>query len=417
MPAIIPLSPEQTDAVAAIQAWYDSRPRKTHGRNRPYFQAGYAGTGKTSLIPHILRTLGIRDDEVILACPTNSAARVLQRKVDRFGIKATVRTVHQLVYVPSVKTTPVKHPDGSPVLDAAGQPRVKTSLSFERRDSDHHEVKKTRLVILDEISMVDDRACHDVLDLGIPTLFIGDIGQLEPVSKATHAKRKYAPFNRAKPDNTLQTIHRQGETSNITAFAHYLREGGSPTPGNHGDVTIIRSADFFNPTGYAADALRMASQVICGLNETRHELNRIIRALHGVTDPMPRAGDRIICMRSNRDMAVGNTPLFNGLVCRVEEVISHDATSALMLVSQFDDPDEVGMLEVALESFGKTVPTEMMGDDLAFFDFAYAITTHKSQGNEYDDVIVIDEGIRGVNTEKRRYTAVTRAAKRLLFVM
>ena len=55
-------------------------------------------------------------------------------------------------------------------------------------------------------------------------------------------------------------------------------------------------------------------------------------------------------------------------------------------------------------------------DSICRFEFAYAVTCHKSQGSEYDFVIVIDESGRFENAREWLYTAITRARKKLLIV-
>lgn len=410
-------SPDQLKARDAIGAWFRAKRPRTFGTNRPFHQAGAAGTGKTSLIPGILADNGLADDEVMLICPTGNAALVLQRKIDAYGIKTRVLTIHQLIYTPSIRTVPKTDRAGNPVVDPATKKPVEVKkLAFRRRDSEHTSLRKTRLIIVDEVSMVNDRTLHDVLELGIPTLVLGDIGQIPPVENRQHPTKTWAPFDRHRPDHMLTHIHRQAEGSNIIRLAHALLQGQRVPEGSFGDVTVVASKDFFDPSGYAADALRDADQVICSLNATRHELNRIVRGLKGYTGDIPQVGERLVCMRSNKDIVVGDLSVFSGLMVRVTNVVAYDAETVLVDVEDWDDASRTGVLELDRRILGQTLANDLMQDELAYFDYGYAITTHKAQGNQWDDLIVIDENIPGIDIKKLRYTAVTRAARRLIYV-
>lgn len=451
-----PLSPDQQDAVAKITDWFDGldsgRKINTHmsppknpiigkspkghlfgeleerigfrwkritGRNHPFFQAGYAGTGKTTLISHVPDTLGLKKKEIMVVAPTNKAVSVLQRKLDDAGMNVRVRTVHQLLYTPSVTETPVfdKTTGERALHPITKEPLVSKKLTFSKRETEHKELRDIRLIIVDEISMVDDRACHDVLDLGIPTLFMGDTGQLPPVGNAQHPSKPYAPFNRNVPNHTLTHIHRQANGSPIADLAQLVREGRTPPIAGYNGVAVIRNHDFQRRVEDAAYALRTFDKIICWKNDDRHQINRIVRHLRGYTGDIPRVGEKIMCMRSNQDLNVGMSPLFSGLTCDVLEVVAYDAYSITMLVALEDDPSEVGQLEFARQTFGRTVPRDMMGDDLAHFDYAYAITCHKAQGSEWDKVIVFDAKLPGGDTHKWRYTAVTRAKNELIYIV
>lgn len=410
-------SPDQLNARDAIGRWFRSKPPRTFGTNRPFHQAGAAGTGKTSLIPGILADNGLSDDEVMLICPTGNAALVLQRKVDAYGIRSRVLTIHQLIYTPSIATVKKTDRAGNLVVDESGEPVTVKKLAFRRRDSEHKSLRKTRLIIVDEVSMVSDRTLHDVLDLGIPTLVLGDIGQIPPVENRPHPTKSWAPFDRHRPDHVLTHIHRQAEGSAIIQLAHALLAGRRVPTGSFGDTTIVTSKDFFDPNGYGADALRDADQVICSLNATRHELNRIIRSLKGYGGDLPNVGERLVCMRSNKDITVGDLSVFSGLMVRVLDVVSYDAETVLLSVADWDDASRTGFLEVDRRGLNQSVASDLMSDELAYFDYGYAITTHKAQGNQWGDLIVIDENIPGIDIKKLRYTAVTRAENRLIYVI
>src|SRR5437660_760849 len=95
-----------------------------------------------------------------------------------------------------------------------------------------------RLIVLDEVSMVDDEIAADVRSYGKKILVIGDPGQLPPV-------RGQGAFTRRKPDVFLSEIHRQAADSPIIRLATMARKGEAVPPGDYGpDVKVdILTAD------------------------------------------------------------------------------------------------------------------------------------------------------------------------------
>lgn len=160
--------------------------------------------------------------------------------------------------------------------------------------------------------------------------------------------------------------------------------------------------------------------MIVGKNATRTNYNRQLRAIAGRTDPMPMEGDRLVCLRNDKNLGI-----FNGGIFR--------ADSGLMK----PDPDKPKCIkfEVKSEDFPRkaAIPVHVrreffLGDavDIPWqelrgtqqFDFGYALTCHKAQGSQWDDVIVYDEsGTFREDAARWAYTAVTRAAKRVTVVI
>ena len=167
------LSPEQLAAVDTLLRF--SKPIQT--------LAGYAGVGKTTVIKALQQQLR----NFAVCAYTGKAANVLRKK----GVSAT--TIHQRVYRPRKE-------------EEHGE------VTFERKS--YNEICCDGFII-DEASMVDDEIYQDLTSYALPIIFVGDHGQLEPVSGGTLNLM-------AKPDITLEEIHRNA--GEIAQFAEFIRK-------------------------------------------------------------------------------------------------------------------------------------------------------------------------------------------------
>jgi ATP-dependent exoDNAse (exonuclease V) alpha subunit len=183
--------------------------------------------------------------------------------------------------------------------------------------------------------------------------------------------------------------------------------------------------------------------VIVWKNTTRCLLNRMLRGRDG--EPQP--GDRVVMLKGDAlpelhrpPTGVGGgavewasahrlTYVHNGELGTVAAVLKRDQKT-ITLVVKLDDPDpENGVTRphvrttAALHQFGE--PTSLalndqrrpVGRGWQSWDYGYALTAHKAQGSEFEEVVVIDEIPSSMSDASRwRYTAITRAAKRLVIV-
>ena len=156
-----------------------------------------------------------------------------------------------------------------------------------------------------------------------------------------------------------------------------------------------------------------ADMVICYLNRTRHALNKAIRKYKGYEGIYPEAGERLICVKNNRQ-----TKMFNGLVLYVKSV---EIINDYLMMSCVDEiGQEYHNLMGSPNYFQGSPHPKIYGDKcIDLFEFAYAITGHKSQGSEWEDVVVVEEKQSQTTLEDKRrwlYTALTRASKRLTWI-
>jgi exodeoxyribonuclease-5 len=359
------LSDEQEGALASVLAALRRRQVVTLG--------GYAGTGKTSLVRELARRL----PGFAAAAYTGKAAHVLRRK----GVDAT--TIHSLIY----------RRRELPYRDAAGQWRVR--VVWER-----HPAVDAAGFLIDEASMVGRDLYRDLLAFGLPALFVGDHGQLPPV--------RGGDFNlMARPDVVLETIHRNA--GEVALFAAYLRTGGDPAlwarrpAARHGRVRVVRGGAFA-----AADLgpYEAFDQIICATNKARVNWNRCLRDRLGLPASGPAAGDRVMCWRNVHDLGVFNGQ--QGVVRAVDGGWLTFATDGGDVEAPFDP-----------ETFHRCHELEDRGrgpDDPVPFDFCYAVTAHKAQGDEWDNVLVLEYRCRDWEHARWAYTAASRARERLTWV-
>lgn len=368
-------SPQQDAALSAVAAWLkDVGVGHRRVRNQQVFRLfGYAGTGKTTLARHIAEGI---DGKVAFAAYTGKAALVMRSK----GCEGA-STLHALIYRP--KGTDEEAP-----------------TFVIRRDSDAVEAK---LIVVDECSMVDEELGRDLLSFGVPVLVLGDPAQLPPVKGGGY-------FTEAEPDVMLTEVHRQARDNPIVRMSIDVREGGYLERGRYGESAVIGKSDI------DAERVKAADQVLVGRNRSRKLYNQRIRQLHGRFAESPAVGDKLVCLRN--DKAKG---LLNGSLWQVREVGTSKRGLVTMRLQSEDDPEAKKVKVTVHPQFFSPDEAEIpfavrRGSDE--FDYGYALTVHKAQGSQWDDVVLFDESFAFREHRARwLYTGLTRAAERVTVVM
>lgn len=372
------LTPQQDQALRAVADWLKAG-------DRPVFRLfGYAGTGKTTLARYFAEGV---DGDVQFAAFTGKAAQVLRSRG-----ATNARTIHSLIYRPRGEET---------ISDEeTGRKSISPTFSLNRQSP----VAKAKLIVVDECSMVDEELGRDLLSFGTPVLVLGDPGQLPPISGGGY-------FTEHEPDVLLTEIHRQARDNPIIRLALDVREGRALARGDYGQVRVIGRGDVNQGEVLAAD------QVLVGINRTRRRYNSRLRELKGFTSVTPQAGDKLVCLRN--DPAKG---LLNGSLWKVVTASRETAKPGinLLVAPEEDDPDrglaKIKVLKAAFETPDAEIPwsTRKRHDD---FDYGYALTVHKAQGSQWDNVVLFDESFAFRDMRQRwLYTGITRAAERLIVV-
>lgn len=428
------LSAEQERALAQIRHWIDAG-RGVDFRASPatqvYGQGGYAGTGKSTIAVEAVKSA---PGKVLFMAPTGKAAHVMQQK----GCEGAT-TIHSAIYIPK----------GEKLSERVEAARREVRTLDERlqaddcvggeRDSINERIAALRRMlkaardearpmftlnegselgapdvwgcVVDEASMVDDRVAADLRSFGKPILALFDPAQLPPVrgagglSKVAH--------------NTLTEIHRQGAESGILEFSMLVREGRDLPFGRFKDDCLVIRSKALQP-GELREMVLAADQVLVGRNVTRRQYNRRMRELRGTASsgPFPTTGDRVVCLRNDADAGV-----LNGSVWTVDQAETDvDAMRTTLWATSADSDDSVMGVQCHSHHFvgrEEEIPHWQI-KEANLFDYGYALTVHKSQGSQWDRVVVFDEShtFPDAATMWRRhlYTAVTRAAKHLVVI-
>lgn len=413
-------SPQQERALKEVEDWMSS------GTEQVYRLFGFAGTGKTTLARHIAEQHGGR---VLFAAFTGKAAHVLQQK----GCSPST-TVHSLIYrtefgyeysglemqIRTLEGDRDKEEDTAKKtaiqariaelkeqLLADATKRGKKKMMFVLNESS--EVRNADLVILDEASMVNEEMGRDLLSFGTKVLVLGDPAQLPPVFGAGF-------FTNGTPDFMLTEVHRQARDNPIIHLATTIREGGVPKAGNYGQSCVLRLED--TPRDELTKIMLEADQILVGKNDTRRMFNDRMRALLGFSGAVPVVGEKVICLKNNHDLK-----LYNGSLWYVDSCTQADLDDVLTLNistetrQPFLDPEGVPIAVPAYASLFIDEQVEFPEDDVNQFTYGYAITCHKSQGSQWNNVAVWDQSwVFRADKFKWLYTAVTRAAEKLTLV-
>lgn len=365
-------SPQQDAALMAVSNWL-----KDKKAPQVFRLFGYAGTGKTYLAKHLAESI---EGRVCFAAFTGKAALVMRSKGCR-----DASTIHSLIYK----------------VDEDGIGDVKFILNH---DSD---IRDAKLVVIDECSMVDEKLGIDLLSFGKKVLVLGDPAQLPPV-------KGFGFFTAADPDFMLTEIHRQAAESPIIRLATTVREGGMLVPGHFGSSKVILRGEVDQNEVLAAD------QILVGLNRTRITYNRRMRELKGIKGAYPVVGDRLVCLKNNREKG-----LLNGGIWTAKTVETRTIGPKVEHVLSIKSED-VGMSKKLIsatvhQAFFDGSDADLSWEEKRDYDqmtYGYALTTHKSQGSQWDNVYLFDES-KAFRDDARRwlYTATTRAAEQITIVI
>lgn len=360
--------------------------------------AGYAGSGKSTLVSIIVSALHLYEGQVAYIAYTGKAAQVLRTK----GC-TTAKTAHKLLYRSVLNERTGKY----------------VHLPRNRLDGPY------RLIVIDEVSMLPKEMWELLLSHHIHVLALGDPGQLPPVKAEGNGVLDH-------PHIFLDEIMRQEQDSEIIRLTMDIRAGKPLELFRGQDVRVVNQNELNQPGIWL-----WPDQILVGKNATRHSINTFLRKeLYGRDNPLPQDGDKIICLRNDWETSnASGDALVNGLTGTIERINPRTPANLFVEKTFLADfiPDYEGsgvfdQLEMdeclfTTHTLGKnkinpeySIPREFAPEQ---FDYGYAITTHKAQGSEYNKVLVLEEAFRGQSREDHirwLYTAATRASQKLIIV-
>ena len=371
-----------------------------HNKERYTVISGYAqtGTGKTTLVKHVIAALNVDENDVVYCAYTGKACTVLQSKGNK-----NVSTLHRLLW------------DWKPKKDGK---------FFRKR-----KAIVEKIVVVDEVSMVSSELLKELLSRNnIYILFLGDPAQLPPVSKDS------AHTLLDKPHIFLDEVMRQAAESEIIRLTMDIRAGKELQCYRGKEVMILNKNELVD------GMLTWADQVLCATNDTRAALNFKMRQLNGMGE-LPQNGDKVICIKNQwKELSVNENPLVNGTIGYINNIYDtyvqypplYNNLKVDILGCEFTtDTGDLFKLDIDKKklmtekdsyseslryrisrnkNFADTIPYE--------FVYGYAITGHKSQGSEWSRVLVLEEKFPFSEEEHKRwlYTAATRASEKLVII-
>ena len=359
--------------------------------------SGYAGAGKTTLIKFIVSALGLHNTEVCYIAYTGKAALVLQEK----GCENAM-TAHRLLYISHPKA------DG-------------TFFHTPRRP-----LPPYKLIVCDEVSMLPKDMWDLLLSHRIHVLALGDPAQLPPITEDNNILET--------PHIFLDEIVRQAQDNEIIKLSMDIREGKPLVNFRGKQVQVINKSDVVDGMYLWAD------QIICARNDTRRQINDYMRnKLFNVTSPEPIEGDKVICLRNNWDDMNGlGDCMVNGTMGTVSYIRYNNSNPYLKPQLEWDFlPDGYVPSQCADDPYFRNInvdykllttgePTVNNRNFKKFpkiwvpkeFDYGYCITCWKAQGDQYNKVLLFEEGFPFDPEEHQRYlyTGVTRAVEKLVVV-
>jgi len=364
---------------------------------------GFAGVGKSTLVKFAIEALDVDQDRVTYACYTGKAAEVLRRKGNKNAM-----TLHRLLY------------DSIPRPGGGFFRKPKMSLEYD-------------IVVVDEISLAPKSMIDMLLKHKVFCIFIGDSFQLPQIDKTeAHDYLEH-------PDIFLSTIMRQAAESEIIRLTMKIR--------NQEDINYFEGKEVIiaPKSSLVTGHYTWADQIICATNATRGAVNNQVRSILGYHGN-PQDGERMICLRNYWDdiSESGNGALVNGSTGIIRNPfesfidapyyvkMKNHRMPVIQGIFLADDGETYAnvdmdkcMIETGepfldwRESYALGKLKMKIGDIVPRqFSYGYAITCHKSQGSEFEKVLVLEESFPFVKLEHARwlYTACTRASEKLVLL-
>lgn len=374
---------------------------------------GYAGTGKTTIIAELRNQIYKKFPNLNVAflTPTGKASSVLKSKLKNSNAiydQDFIGTIHSLIYKPETR------------YDS----KLKTHVILRWIKKPLSAVYYN-LVIIDEASMITEKIYNDLCYFEKSIIYIGDHGQLPPVGDN---------FNILKnPDFILTKIHRQALNSPIIALSKFVREEG-----------YIPKNKFFSESVFKLPWDHKLTQkiwnekiifdndliILCAFNTTRANTNDKIRTKLKYEGILPTPGEKVICLHNNHSLNI-----MNGQIGTLIWVMPMGDDLYRMTI-EFDD--EIFESLIDIKCFGQvtytiyenTLKSKKFKRQLSlaikegfskvdYFDYGYCISVHKSQGSEWDKVIIFEQRTKKWDDEyysRWLYTAVTRAKEKLFII-
>ena len=403
--------------------------------NQHFFRlSGYAGTGKSFLICHLIEWLDSFDFEFVIAAPTNKAAKSLMQVAMSLGINIEVKTVAQLL---------------------GQQPELNEETGIEEFTSTGEAVfDDYDVIIIDEFSMINRSNFAEIVQaiattIDTKVIFVGDEAQLPPVKE----KQPMVAISEQIDDAAIldEVVRYEGE---IAKVAEQIRSDSQYSQRiypfrSSEDQTVVcqpRSQWLETVTQYFKEQDFQANpdyaRLLVWRNKTAASANRFVRSrLWGKEAPIFVPGDRLISRKplfrprpgqkgknkwgvlinNSEECSVIAQPTikqlsFDKIAYQYRSVpVKTDGGFVVNLSILTEEGDR--LRNEKIQSYVEKKQWQKYFDLSRTFDdvtYAYSLTVHKAQGSSIDYVFLDTEDLQGCpDLQKILYTALTRAKIRV----
>ena len=368
--------------------------------NGVFVLTGGPGTGKTTIINAMIEVFNNRGYRIALAAPTGRAAK---RMTEVTGVEA--KTLHRLLEVERTS-------DGS--------------HRFARNEKDPLDCD---VIIIDEMSMVDSllfAATLKALRLQCRIILVGDHNQLPSVGAGNVLQDII--YSSSYCSTTLTHVFRQAMESNIIVTAHNIVSGKKVSQQQNGrDFFLVHVENPHNASKYITElctsrlpnannvTLFDGIQVLCPSKMMTLGVDSLNTKLQSIVNPSQKGKNEIsfqgyVIRENDKVMQIKN----NYDICWVRE--DGESGSGVFngdigIVTKIDK-----LARKITVNFDEKIAT-YTAEEIFQLELAYAITVHKSQGSEFDYVVLPAADIPSkLMYRNLLYTAVTRAKKMLIIV-
>ena len=439
---------EQDETIQAMSEFV-----ATIGNRSIFMLKGYAGTGKTTLVSVLVKSLPTLGKRSVLMAPTGRAAKLLSKYS-----KKLASTIHKKIYW--IRTN-------------------KSGNTFIKLKENTHT---NTIFIVDEASMISENSdkgfgnrslledlikyVYDGMDCKL--ILIGDRAQLPPVhleiSPALNEETLELNYNKQTICKELTQVVRQEKGSLILENATKLREKISDK--DYSYPKFLTSSEFIriNTGEDLQEALENAygneginnTVILCRSNKRANQYNQQIRAKIRWQENEISVGDKLMVVRNNYHWLeeksnvgfIANGDILD--VVKIKQIIERYgfrfAKASIQMTDYLNEKEldvillldtltsetpaityeqyqqlyrEVGLDYQAEKDINKKIKKDQFFNALQI-KFAYAITCHKSQGGQWDNVFVdlgyFKEDMLDKSYLRWLYTAFTRASKKLFLI-
>ncbi len=439
---------EQNDIITDISEFIT-----TIGNRSIYVLKGYAGTGKTTLVSSLVKSLPVVAKRHVLMAPTGRAAKVLAKYSKR-----AASTIHRKIYW--IRT----NKSGNTFITRKENTHTNTIFFVDEASMISENNEKA----FGNRSLLDDLIEYVYEGLDCKLILIGDTAQLPPVhlevSPALNEEILERKSNKQIISRELTEVVRQKENSLILNNATLIREKIAKEDYTFPSIITNSEVIRINTGEDLQDALESAysnnginnTSVICRSNKRANLYNQQIRTKIRWQENEISSGDMLMVVRNNYfwlDESSKAGFIANGdiiMVTKINEIIErYGFRFARASVEMVDYPKEKNLdLLLLLDTLTSESPTisydqyqklyKEISEDYKgqkeinkkikedeFFNalqikFAYAITCHKSQGGQWENIFVDMGYFTDQMLDKAYlrwlYTAITRATKKLYLI-